>query len=47
MDDVEKLRQYERAYVAVTLGLPAEVLDRYPYRILHARGLGGSMAVCV
>jgi hypothetical protein len=45
MDDAEKLRRYERAYVASMLGIPADVLDRYPYRIEHDLGLGGSMPV--
>jgi hypothetical protein len=45
MDDSEKLRRYERAYVASMLGIPLDVLGRCPYRIEHALGLGGSMPV--
>ena len=45
MDDSEKLRRYERAYVASMLGILPDVLDRSPYRIEHALGLGGSMPV--
>ena len=45
MDDSEKLRRYERAYVASMLGILPDVLDRCPYRIEHALGLGGSMPV--
>ena len=45
MDEAEKLRLYERAYVASMLAIPAELLDRYPYRVENAFGLGGSMPV--
>jgi hypothetical protein len=45
MEDSEKLRRYERAYVASMLGIPPDVLDRYPYSIEHAFGLGGSMPI--
>lgn len=45
MNDAEKLRRYERAYVASMLGIPVDFLDRYAYRIEHALGLGGSMPV--
>lgn len=45
MDDAEKLRRYERAYVASTLGIPRDVLDRYPYRIVEGATLGTSTSV--
>lgn len=44
MNDAEKLRRYERAYVAWMLGIPGEVLDRYPYRIVDHR-VGASCPV--